>query len=87
MNTRSLAPTVIGGLLALWGTCAVAQSYPAKTVTVVVPFSAGGPTDSLARIMAELMTRGLGRQVLVDNTVGASGTIGVRRVARVAPDG
>ena len=87
MNTRSLAPTVIGGLLAIWGTCAVAQSYPAKTITVVVPFAAGGPTDSLARIMAERMTRGLGRQVVVDNTVGASGTIGVRRVARAAPDG
>jgi tripartite-type tricarboxylate transporter receptor subunit TctC len=66
---------------------ALAQSYPAKPVTVIVPFAAGGPTDTLARIMAERMRTSLGQQVIVDNTVGAGGTIGVAKVVRSAPDG
>ena len=64
-----------------------AQTFPSKQVTIVVPFSAGGPTDTLARILAERMTRSLGQSVIVENTTGAAGTIGVARVARAAPDG
>ena len=74
-------------LAALVTGSALAQSYPAKPVTVVVPFAAGGPTDTLARIMAERMRTSLGQQVIVDNTVGAGGTIGVAKVVRSAPDG
>ena len=66
---------------------ASAQNFPTKTVTVVVPFSAGGPTDTIARIMAERMTKSLGQTVLVENVTGAGGNIGVARVVRAAPDG
>lgn len=64
-----------------------AQTFPSKQITLVVPFAAGGPTDTLGRIMAERMSRTLGQTVIVDNTTGAAGTIGVARVARAAPDG
>jgi tripartite-type tricarboxylate transporter receptor subunit TctC len=64
-----------------------AQAYPTKPVSIVVPFAAGGPTDVLARILADRLTRALGRQVLVENTVGASGSIGVGRVAKAPADG
>jgi tripartite-type tricarboxylate transporter receptor subunit TctC len=63
------------------------QSYPAKPVVIVVPFSAGGPTDTIARIMAERMGRSLGQSVIVENTTGAGGSIGVGRVVRSSPDG
>mgnify|MGYP001224280008 CR=1 FL=1 len=77
---------VVAGLLALAGS-AYGQAFPTKQITLVVPFSAGGPTDTLARIMAERMSRTLGQTVVVDNTTGAAGTVGVGRVARAAPDG
>ena len=77
---------VVAGLLALTGV-AHGQAFPSKQITLVVPFAAGGPTDTLARIMAERMSRTLGQTVLVDNTTGAAGTVGVGRVARAAPDG
>ena len=64
-----------------------AQSYPSKPITIVAPFSAGGPTDTLARIMGERMRKTLGQPVLVDNTTGAGGSIGTGKVARAAPDG
>lgn len=66
---------------------AFAQNFPARPVTIVVPFSAGGPTDTIARIMAERMTKSLGQAVLVENVTGAGGNIGVGRVVRAAPDG
>ena len=64
-----------------------AQSYPARPITIVVPFSAGGPTDTLARIMSEPLKRALGQTVVIDNVTGAGGSIGVGRVVRAAPDG
>lgn len=64
-----------------------AQPWPSKSVTMVVPFSAGGPTDTLARIMSEPMRKFLGQTVLVENVTGAGGSIGVQRVVRAAPDG
>jgi len=66
---------------------AVAQNYPNKPVTVVVPFSAGGPTDTIARLLGERMSRSLGQTVLVENTAGAAGSIAFGRVARATPDG
>jgi len=66
---------------------ASAQTYPSRPITMVVPFAAGGPVDTVARILADPMRRTLGQTVVVDNTTGAAGTIGVGRVARAAPDG
>jgi tripartite-type tricarboxylate transporter receptor subunit TctC len=66
---------------------ALAQNFPTRPVTIVVPFSAGGPTDTIARIMAERMTKSLGQTVVVENVTGAGGNIGVGRVVRAAPDG
>jgi tripartite-type tricarboxylate transporter receptor subunit TctC len=65
----------------------VAQTYPARPVTVVVPFPAGGPTDTIARIMAEGMRPSLGQFVIIENVAGASGSIGTGRVARAPGDG
>lgn len=68
------------------GSAAYAQ-YPTKTVTIVVPFSAGGPTDTVGRLLAQAMTKDLKQQVIVENVDGAGGTVGAGRVARAAPDG
>jgi len=66
---------------------ALAQTFPARTVTIIVPFAVGGPTDTIARIMAERMSKALGQQVVVENVTGAGGSIAVNRVARSTPDG
>jgi tripartite-type tricarboxylate transporter receptor subunit TctC len=64
-----------------------AQAYPSRPVTLVVPYPAGGPTDTLSRILAERMKASLGQPVIVENVAGAGGSIGTGRVARAAPDG
>src|SRR5580765_6389583 len=66
---------------------ATAQTYPTRPIGLVVAFSAGGPTDSIARIVAARMTGAIGQTVVVENTTGAGGTIGVGRVVKAAPDG
>jgi tripartite-type tricarboxylate transporter receptor subunit TctC len=63
------------------------DSYPSRPITIVVPFPAGGPTDTLGRILAERMTVTLGQSVIIENPTGAAGTIGTGRVARSAPEG
>jgi tripartite-type tricarboxylate transporter receptor subunit TctC len=68
-------------------TTAQAQPYPSHPITLVVPFGAGGPVDTVARTLAERMRIPLGQQVIVENVTGASGSIAVGRVARSAPDG
>jgi tripartite-type tricarboxylate transporter receptor subunit TctC len=73
---------VLGGAAA-----ADAQTYPSRPITMVVPYSAGGPTDTIARIMAERMRGPLGQIIVVENVTGAAGTIGVGKVARAAADG
>jgi tripartite-type tricarboxylate transporter receptor subunit TctC len=64
-----------------------AQGFPNKPVTIIVPFSAGGPLDTLCRILAEPMQASLGQTVLIEDVTGAGGAIGITRVARSAPDG
>jgi len=66
---------------------AAAQNFPNRTLTVIVPFAAGGPTDTVARLTAEAMGRDLGQTVVVENAGGAGGTIGAQRVATARPDG
>jgi putative tricarboxylic transport membrane protein len=66
---------------------AIAQTYPDRTITVVVPFSAGGPTDTVTRLVAEAMSKDLGQQIIVENVGGAGGTLGASRVAQAEPDG
>ena len=66
---------------------ALAQVYPTRTITVIVPFAAGGATDVTARIMADQMSRTLGQQLRVENVVGAGGTTGTTRTMRASPDG
>src|SRR5436190_14918442 len=66
---------------------APAQTYPARPITVVVPFPAGGPTDAIVRILGERMRVSLGQPLVVEYVTGAAGSIGVGRVARAAPDG
>ena len=74
-------------MLAAISTFAAAQAYPSRPITVVVPFAAGGPTDTIARILGDRMARSLGQPVVIENTAGAGGTIAGNRVARATPDG
>jgi tripartite-type tricarboxylate transporter receptor subunit TctC len=66
---------------------AVAETFPSRTITIVVPFPAGGPTDTLGRIIADRMKTALGQSVIIENLTGAAGTVGTSHVARAAPDG
>jgi len=78
---------VIVGFTLLVASPASAQKYPDKVITVVVPFTAGGPTDTVGRLIAQPMTTVLKQQVIIENIGGAGGTIAASRVARSAPDG
>jgi tripartite-type tricarboxylate transporter receptor subunit TctC len=88
MRRTSAQYILATGLAMLAGTTlAAAQEYPSRPITMVVPFPAGGPLDSVARIMAERMRVALGQPVVIDNVGGASGTVGIGRVIRATPDG
>jgi tripartite-type tricarboxylate transporter receptor subunit TctC len=80
---------IAAGCVLLWGGIAPApaQVYPSRPITMVVPFAAGGPVDTVARILSEPMRATLGQSIIVENVTGAAGSIGVGRVARAAPDG
>ena len=82
----SVAAAVILGLLA-WVLPGLAQQYPSRVVTMIVPYPAGGPTDTIARLLGERMRGSLGQPVIIENVAGAGGNIGVGRVARAAGDG
>src|SRR5258707_2979141 len=66
---------------------ALAQDYPTRTVTLVVPYPPGGGVDAMARVVADRLSAALGQQVVVDNRGGGSGLVGTRAVVKAAPDG
>jgi tripartite-type tricarboxylate transporter receptor subunit TctC len=85
---RKLTAAMVAALIGL--TCsgfAVAQDYPAHPITMIVPFPAGGATDTLARLLGERLRAKLGQPVIIENVGGAAGSIGVGRAVRAAPDG
>ena len=80
---RSVAAIALAGA----AFAAHAQNYPAKTITMIVPFAAGGPTDTVARLVAQSMGNTLKQQIIIENVGGAGGTIGAARASKAAPDG
>ena len=84
LKTRTL---LLAALIGLNAAEASAQEFPSRFITIVSPFQAGGPSDTVARLIAGPMSKMLGQQVVVENTTGAGGTIGSARVAKAAPDG
>ena len=78
---------IAAGILVSTLGSALAQDYPSRTITLIVPFPAGGPTDTVARVTANAMSRALGQSIVVENVAGAGGTIGAGRAARAEPDG
>ncbi len=83
---KSLLSVAVAGLMAVAGS-ALAQDFPTRPVTLVVPFAAGGPTDTVARLIGASMSKTLGQQVVVENVAGAGGTLGPGRVAKAPADG
>jgi tripartite-type tricarboxylate transporter receptor subunit TctC len=78
---------VLAAALGLAASGAQAQTYPTRPVTMIVPFAAGGPTDVIARIVGDHMSRTLGQQIVIENVAGAGGTTGITRAAQAQPDG
>ena len=78
---------LVCAFLFLGGAQSNAEDYPSKVITIVVPFSAGGPSDTVARLLAQAMSTPLKTQVIVENVAGAGGTMGAARVAQASPDG
>lgn len=92
-NRRSILRAGVAffsGFVALAATAiepAAAQTYPTKSITMIVPFAAGGPTDTVARLIGQSMGKTLGQTIVVENVGGAGGTLGAARAAKSAPDG
>ena len=86
-SAKAVSAAIAIGLIALSPLAARAQDYPTHSITVIVPFPAGGPSDVVARIVADQMSRLLGQTLVIENVGGAGGTIGSARVAAAAPDG
>jgi tripartite-type tricarboxylate transporter receptor subunit TctC len=85
MTMKALALGLAGALTISLG--ATAQTFPTRPITMVVPFAAGGPTDTVARLIGQSMTQTLGQQVVIENVGGAGGTLGAARVAKATADG
>jgi tripartite-type tricarboxylate transporter receptor subunit TctC len=88
LKLRSMLPVLVSVLaaVAVSGPLA-AQGYPDRPITLIVPFAAGGPSDTVGRLVADHLGRSLGQQIVVENLGGAGGTLGAERAAKAAPDG
>lgn len=85
---RAIAAGIVGGVLGFAGAgAAMAQTYPTKTVRMIIPFPPGGTTDILGRLASQKLTEALGQQVVPDNRAGAAGNIGTELAAKAPPDG
>ncbi len=84
---RTFAAFALAAATVVAASSASAQNYPTRPITMVVPFAAGGPTDVIARIVGEHMSKTLGQQIVIENVAGAGGTTGTTRAAQAAPDG
>jgi tripartite-type tricarboxylate transporter receptor subunit TctC len=84
---RSVLWAALLAMLTVSGVAVAAETYPSRPITIIVPFSAGGPSDAMARILAERMKTSLGEAVLIENVTGAGGSLGVGRAVRSPPDG
>ena len=84
---KIFAAFAVSAAMAVTLASASAQDYPQRTITMVVPFSAGGPTDTVTRLVADAMSKDLGQEIVVENVGGAGGTLGAGRVAQADPDG
>ena len=87
MKFKSMALTVASFLFGAGAMLAHAETYPTKPITMIVPFAAGGPTDTVARTVGQVMSKSLGQPVIIENVGGAGGTIGVARAVAAQPDG
>ena len=83
----SLIRSVMGILALLAGTLPAAADFPARSITLVVPFAAGASTDAIARIVGDHMAKTLGRPIIIENDAGAGGITPTKRVVQAAPDG
>src|SRR5689334_10338948 len=87
MKTRLLAFAFAAALLFAFAAPSVAQNYPNRPITLIVPFAPGGPADVLGRLVGQKMSEDLGQQVVIDNRSGANTIVGAQFVARAQPDG
>lgn len=83
----NMLPAAVAALLLCTAVAAAEPAFPSRPITIVVPFAAGGPSDAMARILAQAMSEKIGTRVIVENTAGAGGTTGSSRVARADADG
>jgi tripartite-type tricarboxylate transporter receptor subunit TctC len=86
IRTRILGSLAVVAILQV-ATSAAARDYPSRPITIVVPYTAGGPSDTIIRILTERMRASLGQPIIIDNVGGAAGRIGTERIARATPDG
>jgi tripartite-type tricarboxylate transporter receptor subunit TctC len=84
---KTVTGIAVTAAVSLFAVSAFAQTYPDRNITMVVPFAAGGPTDTVSRLVAESMSKELGQQIVIENVGGAGGTLGAGRVASADPDG
>ena len=87
LSRRPMALVAGAALLTVASLPASAQTYPTKGITMIVPFAAGGPTDTVARLLGQSMGKTLGQTIIVENVGGAGGTLGAARAAKSTPDG